>query len=169
MHPQDARVLGVITVRAYRPEDAPALMAVYHSAIHETAARDYTPEQIAAWAPETLDAERWAQRMAGITPFVAERDGAIVGYADVQANGYIDHFFVAGHAARQGVGTALMRRIHEQAAVLGLPSLFSEVSITARPFFERWGFTVEQQQRMFPRGVELPNFRMRKPLEPPAS
>lgn len=144
-------------------------MSVYHSAIHETAARDYTPEQIAAWAPEALDPERWALRMAGIAPFVAERGGQIVGYADVQANGYVDHFFVAGHAARQGVGTALMRRIHEQAAALGLTSLFSDVSITARPFFEKWGFIVEQQQSMFPRGVELTNFRMRKPLEPAAS
>jgi mRNA-degrading endonuclease RelE of RelBE toxin-antitoxin system len=28
--------------------------------------------------------------------FVAELNGELVGYADVQGNGYIDHFFVSG-------------------------------------------------------------------------
>ncbi len=159
----------MITIRIYRDDAAPALRAVYFSAIHETAARDYTPEQIAAWAPETYDESRWAARMAGIQPFIAERDGIVVGYADVQPNGYIDHFFVSAHAGRQGVGTALMQRIHAQAEATGLTSLFSDVSITARPFFERWGFAVEQEQSLVVAGLSLTNYRMRKPLKPTAA
>ena len=42
-------------------------------------------------------------------PFVAEIEGQIVGYADLQEDGYIDHFFVSGSMARRGVGSALMR------------------------------------------------------------
>ncbi len=152
----------MITIREYRADDAPALRTVYCSAIRETAAKDYSPEQIAAWAPETVDESRWATRMAGISPFVAERDGNVVGYADVQSNGYIDHFFVAGYAARQGVGHALMRRIHSHATAIGLTSLFSDVSITARPFFESWGFAVEGQQSLVVAGISLTNYRMRK-------
>jgi putative acetyltransferase len=138
------------------------LWAVFFSAIRETAAKDYSPEQIAAWAPESFDESRWAHRMAGIAPFVAERDGVVVGYADVQATGYIDHFFVAGHAGRQGVGSQLMQRIHAHAESVRMTSLFSDVSITARPFFEHWGFAVEQQQRLVVAGISLTNYRMRK-------
>lgn len=154
----------MITIRGYRSDDAPALWAVYFSAIRETAAKDYSPEQIAAWAPETFDQSRWATRMAGIAPFVAERDGIVVGYADVQPNGYIDHFFVAGHAGHQGVGTSLMRQIHSHADSAGLTSLFSDVSITARGFFERWDFAVEQPQSLVVAGISLRNYRMRKDL-----
>jgi hypothetical protein len=39
--------------------------------------------------------------MQGIRPFVAEDEGHIVGYADIQPSGYIDHFFVAGGHARR--------------------------------------------------------------------
>ncbi len=152
----------MITIREYRPDDAPTLWVVYFSAIRETAAKDYSPEQIATWAPDTFDPSLWATRMAGIAPFVAERDGHVVGYADVQPNGYIDHFFVAGHAARQGVGSSLMRRIHSRAESAGLASLFSDVSITARPFFEHWGFAIEQHRQLIVSGVSLTNYRMRK-------
>jgi putative acetyltransferase len=152
----------MITIRRYQPDDANALWAVYYSAIHQVAAADYTDEQTEAWAPTEFDPLKWAERMRGIAPFVAERDGTIVGYADLQPSGYIDHFFVAGGATRQGVGSRLMQQIHSTAISNGLESLFSNVSITARPFFERWGFEVEQAQSVTLRGVTFENFRMRK-------
>ena len=41
---------------------------------------------------------------------VYPKDAAmIVGYADVQANGYIDHFFVSPSVARRGVGWAIKK------------------------------------------------------------
>ncbi|MDR3671982.1 MAG: GNAT family N-acetyltransferase [Holophaga sp.] len=156
-----------MVIRPFRQGDEGALRQVFFSAVHEIASKDYTVEQIAAWAPAPRQADEapWAERMGRIRPFVAERDGSILGYADVQANGYIDHFFVAGSAARTGVGSALMARIHEAASAQGTASLFAEVSITARPFFEKWGFAVEARQTVTLRGVPLTNFRMRKTLE----
>lgn len=151
-----------ITIRRYRPDDAEDLWAVYYSAIHEVAAADYSMEQLDAWAPASFDSSKWAERMRGIAPFVAEGDGAIVGYADVQTNGYIDHFFVAGGAARQGVGSRLMGHIHSVAVAIGVESLFSDVSLTAKPFFEHWDFEIERQQSLAVRGVSLANLRMRK-------
>lgn len=122
----------MITIRRYQRDDANALWAVYFSAIHQVAAADYRDEQIEAWAPANFDSAKWSERMRGIAPFVAERDGTIVGYADLQPNGYIDHFFVAGGATRQGIGSRLMEQIHTTAVSSGLESLFSDVSITAR-------------------------------------
>ncbi len=153
-----------LVIRPFRDADAPALWQVFHSAIHGIASRDYSPEQIEVWAPPQWDTAQWAERMRGIQPFVAEREGVIVGYADVQENGYIDHFFVAVNTARQGVGSELMKKIHDTAASQALPSLFAHVSITARPFFERWGFTVEREQTLELGTVALTNFLMRKQL-----
>ncbi len=157
------------TIREFRVGDEPALSLVYFSAVHEIARADYTLAQLDAWAPRQYDGAAWAARMQGIQPFVAKRGGHIVGYADVQPEGYIDHFFVIASAARTGVGTLLMRRIHETAVQRGVPLLTSHVSITARPFFEKFGFEVVAPQTVTVRGVAMTNFRMRGvPLAPDA-
>jgi putative acetyltransferase len=154
-----------MTIRHFEEGDEAALWKVFFSAIHETARADYARAQIDAWAPKDVDVAIWANHMRRISPFVAERDGAIVGYADVQGNGYIDHFFVSPAFGRQGVGSSLMRKILDTAAAHGTPSLFADVSVTARPFFEKWGFEVEASQTVSIRGVTLNNFRMRKNWE----
>jgi putative acetyltransferase len=97
-----------MNIRRFQPGEELALFEVYYSAIHLIASNDYSAEQVNAWAPTALDRDLWVNRIRGIDPFVAEIDGQPVGYADVQQNGYIDHFFVSGHHPRQGVGKALM-------------------------------------------------------------
>ncbi len=144
--------------------DEAALFRVHHSAIHQIARRDYTPEQLDAWAPDNLDPELWARHMQSIQPFVAEEHAEAVGYADVQSSGYIDHFFVSGFRPRQGIGARLMERIHAEAAALGLTELTADVSRTAQPFFERHGFHVVEQRVPVVRGVVVPNAFMRKVL-----
>jgi putative acetyltransferase len=96
-----------VLVRRYKPGEEPSLFGVYHSAIHLVASHDYSPEQIAAWAPDDLDAALWEKRIRGINPFVAVPDGAVVAYADLQPSGYIDHFFVSGAYPRRGFGAML--------------------------------------------------------------
>lgn len=153
-------------IREFRIGDEPALHAVFYSAVHLVAAYDYTPEQIAAWAIPVVDPRRWADRMRGIRPFVAEDAGVIVGYADVQENGYIDHFFVSGHHPGRGIGRALMERIHQRAAALDLASLFSHVSRTAQPFFAHFHFQLIEHRTEVVEGVAMSNALMRKVLSP---
>jgi putative acetyltransferase len=107
----------------------------------------------------------WANRVQGIRPFVVELGGEIVGYADVQPDGYVDHFFVSGAHPRQGIGTRLMARIHEEAKSLGLTELTSDVSTTAEPFFALHGFKVVERRLPVLRGVTLQNALMRKELQ----
>ena len=150
----------MIELRAFQPGDETALRAVFASAIHGVASRDYSPAQVEAWAPREFDADAWAARVRGIGPFVALVDGRIVGYADLQSNGTIDHFFVAAAAGGQGVGGALMRRILAHAEELGLRELTSHVSLTAQPFFAHFGFEVVEHCVVNVRGVEIRNATM---------
>ncbi|EMK8337955.1 GNAT family N-acetyltransferase, partial [Escherichia coli] len=117
-----------------------------------------------AWAPPDIDPEQWANYMKELRPFVVEVDGEIAGYADVQPNGYIDHFFVSGTYPRQGVGTLLMNCIHEEARQLGIAELTSNVSKAAEEFFLRHGFHVVERGFPVRRGVTLQNALMRKYL-----
>jgi putative acetyltransferase len=151
-------------IREFRVDDEMALHAVYLSAIHEIAINDYTLEQINAWAPHSINTDLWANRMRGISPFVVEAEGKAVAYADLQPNGYIDHFFVSRPVARKGVGTALMNYIHEVADAKKIEALSSNVSRTAQPFFRRFGFVIIEQRSPKIRGVIVPNAFMNKTL-----
>jgi putative acetyltransferase len=156
-------------VRAFKEGDEPALQAVFYSAVHVVAAKDYAIQQLDAWAPHRPDWDAWTARMRALQPFVAEADGRVVGYADLQTSGYVDHFYVAGKYARRGVGRLLMERLHARAAELGLVRLFSDVSTTAEPFFERFGFHVLERKNAVSGEVSLPNARMEKRLTPGVS
>ena len=151
-------------IRSFREGDAPVLRAVFYSSVHALASQHYSREQLNAWAPHAYDATQWAERLRRNQPFIAEIDGRIAGFADLQASGYIDHFFVAGASAGRGVARALMAHIHEDAARRRISELFANVSLTAEPFFAKSGFVVEARQRVEVRGVVLANARMRKML-----
>jgi len=151
-------------IREFRVGDEPALHQVFLSAVHELAIKDYTPEQVSAWAPKTVDANQWADRMREIRPFVAVHDGTPVAYADLQASGYIDHFFVSYPFARQGIGSRLMRRILDAAAVNRIPVLPSDVSRRAQPLFRYFGFVIVEEREPVIGGVTVPNARMTKRL-----
>ncbi len=154
-----------IHIRPFRAGDESALQAVFHSAIHSIAARDYSPEQIEAWAPTHIDRDLlhlWEKRIQALSPFVVEVDSAIVAYADLQPSGYIDHFFVSGPSSRRGIGSALMDFLLSEASVRLIPVLTSDVSLTAQPFFHRFGFHVIKQREATIRGVKLPNAHMQR-------
>jgi putative acetyltransferase len=95
---------------------------------------------------------------------VAEHQGTPIAYADIQPTGYIDHFYVSALFVRQGVGSKLMHRLHDEAAAKGISVLTSDVSRTAQPFFKRWGFTIVKERQPVVRGIVIPNAFMRKEL-----
>jgi putative acetyltransferase len=154
-----------VHLRDYTPDDAGPTLGVFLRAVRVTAARDYTPEQIAAWAPDDVDPAVWAARRAAARTRVAVADdGAVVGFSDVDESGYVDMMFVDPGAAGQGVATALLDWVVRTARAAGTAELTTHASVTARPFFERRGFVVEAEQHPVRRGVELTNYRMRRTL-----
>jgi putative acetyltransferase len=56
--------------------------------------------------------------------------------------------------------------VTDEAVRAGTRRLFAEVSVTARPFFERHGFAVLAEQEVAVREVRLTNYRIERPLEP---
>lgn len=151
-------------VRDFIPGEQAELRQVFMSSVHDLARSFYTAEQLDAWAPTTYDAQRWADRIAALHPFVAVIDGHVAGYADLQQSGHIDHFFVSGRFGGCGVGSALMRHIHRAATERGIPELSAHVSLAAESFFSKHGFSVVRRQSATVNGVSLDNALMRKPM-----
>ncbi|MCZ2366593.1 GNAT family N-acetyltransferase [Vibrio diabolicus] len=152
----------MLSIRRYRTEDAPILWTLFYHTVRVINRRDYTELQVSAWAPSDFDLNSWQRTMDTIQPYIAEIEGQVVDYCDLQSDGLIDHFFCHHEYQGQGIGRDLMSFLFSQAKVQGIERLYSEVSITARPFYEKMGFTVKVQQRAEVRGETLTNFMMEK-------
>ena len=157
----------MVTLRTYKPEDAPALLALFRDTIRRVNVRDYGPDQIRAWASDDIDPTQWASRFAGRFVAVAEQSGRPVGFAELEANGHIDRVYVSADHQREGVGQSLLSAVVCEARRLGIARLFTEASLTARPFFERQSFVVLAPQVVTCRGAEFVNYRMERVLADP--
>jgi putative acetyltransferase len=152
-----------LVVRDYQPEDVEALANIYYHTIHRINIQHYTKEQVDVWAPlVSLETEGWAKKFLRTKPIVAILGEEIVGFAELEDTGHIDCFYCHHEWIGQGVGSALMKEIIQRAKKKTIPLIFAEVSITARPFFERRGFRVITQQTIIRKGVKLTNFKMER-------
>lgn len=156
-----------ITIRSYSEADVTSLAAIYFYAIHNVNTKDYSTEQVNAWAPSTsLEIDGWIKKWKNLPPIVATINDTVVGFAEFEDNGHIDCFYCHHEYQGCGVGSALMKEIENRARELKVNKIFAEVSITARPFFETKGFIVKKEQSVIVRGVALTNFVMEKILVP---
>ena len=155
---------GRIVLRPYRPSDVDALIALFRDSVRRVALRDYTPEQLRAWAPDAIDRERWVQRCAEHRTWVAEIDQSVVGFIELEAAGHIDMLYVDADHQLQGIARALLETAEAAARETRLVRLFAEASLTARGFFQRQGFVVIAAQTVRRADEDLANFRMEKAL-----
>ena len=142
-------------LRNFELGDQEALWEVFYSAIHQVCRKDYTEEQINAWAPDNLEPGIWDSKIRSVKPIVVVLHNKIVGYSDLQESGLIDHFFVHGDYQRRGIGRILMSEILKRGSSKEM--LYSEVSHTAKPFYESYGFHVVKKQTVNMRGVLINN------------
>jgi len=152
-----------VTVRPFRAEDGQAVADLFVATVRRVNARDYDAAQVAAWSAAGADPARWVERLAGRAAFVAEIDGVVVGFADVTDTGYFDHLYVSPDHQGRGAGTALADAVE---AAVGTGMLEAEVSLTARPFFERCGYRLVRAQDKPAHGLTYRNFVMVKRLVP---
>lgn len=154
-----------LSVRTYEPDDAEPTWESYFHAVRDTGSKDYSPEQVAAWAPAEADLVEWHERRAAAHTFVAVLDSRVVGFSDVTDDGLLDMLFVHSDAAGRGVARALVEAVVAKARELGLSELHTHASRTARPAFERFGFEVTRaNEQNWIRGQNLPNYDMRLEL-----
>lgn len=149
-------------VRQYQPGEELQLWELFYRTIHRVNIQDYSALQVNAWAPEQVDMADWIKKTQERSPFVCLKDQQIVGYSDLQPNGYIDHFFCHHDYQGKGVGSALMKHINTLANRQNMDKLTADVSITAKAFFEHMGFEVLNKQQVTIRGKLLTNYKMQK-------
>jgi N-acetylglutamate synthase-like GNAT family acetyltransferase len=162
---KEDRCHSAILVRNATVDDADEIAQLFYDTVRHVNRRDYSREQIEAWAPSVRPASNWAERQATRKTYVAVIAEKIVGFAELKKSGQIDCFYCHKDHQRCGVGTALLGAVKAESKRLGHQKMFAEVSLTALPFFERQGFRVIREQEVAVRGVSLTNLLMERELD----
>ena len=160
--------MAPITIRPYQPTDAASLTRLFRDSVRRIAAPDYTASQLRAWAPDLIDEQKFGHRCGSKATWVAEVEGRIAGFSDLEPDGHIDMLYVHPDFQRRGVARALLRHVEDRLEPLDLRRLYAEASITALPAFEAVGFRVVVPQTTTVRGETMTNYRIEKRLEAPA-
>ena len=153
------------SVRPADRRDIPGLTKLFRDTVLRVNVRDYTPAQVLAWSA-CGTAERWEELFcSGLLFFAAEDEQReIVGFVSVSFAGYIHSLFVHADRQRCGIARLLLETAEEVARKGGVRFCRSEVSVTARGFFEKQGYEATAEQEVSVNGERLVNYMMYKRL-----
>lgn len=153
-----------IVIRPYRSTDAAATLEIFIRAILGTARTEYTEAETRAWLGDEPRATTWDAERVSAGTRIAERDGVVLGFTDLDDDGYIDRLFTLPAAARQGVAAALLADVIDLAQQRSLTRLTTHASRVARPVFERAGFVVDEVERVRRGDAQLERYAMHRQL-----
>ncbi|MGF1638355.1 MAG: GNAT family N-acetyltransferase [Cyclobacteriaceae bacterium] len=154
----------IISIRHAKLGDLPEVQKMFVDTITTVCKVDYSPTQIKAWTSSTENTQNWTDRLISQFFLVAELGNQIVGFASLKHDDYLDLMYVHKDHQRQGIADKLYGGIEKEAIKRKASKIISDVSITARPFFEKKGFIVQTEQSNLIHGIEIINYKMTKLL-----
>lgn len=149
-------------LRKYQPSDCAQMAELFHQTVHSVNAKDYTQEQLDAWATGEVDLQAWDASFRAHKTIIAVKNGEIVGFGDMDETGYLDRLYVHKDYQGQGIASAICDELERFAAG---KTITTHASITAKPFFQHRGYRVVHKQEVIRHGVALTNFVMEKQPE----
>ncbi len=155
-------MLGVlaIQIRDYIPSDCSKIADLFHDSIHAIPNSVYSSKQKKAWAPTPPNYALWKERLAKKKPFVATVGSKIIGFIELEEDGYIDCLYVHKEHQHEGIASALLSFVRNVAHERGNKILYVEASKVALPFFQRHGFKLKSENTVFLRGQTLVSYLM---------
>ena len=145
--------------------DLDNIVEMFEETVRNTCHVDYSAVEIEAWIGTARDNRlKWAQKIEEQYFIVAEAEGQLMGFGSLGEGGYIDFMYTHKDAQRKGVAMQVYLALEEEAQRLGENVLSSDVSLTARPFFEHLGFRVIHKNENHRKGQVLINYHMEKRL-----
>jgi len=153
-----------LALRPLLPADVPLLAAIFAASIEQLTGEEYDAGQQAAWAALAEDEDAFGARLGGQLTLVATMDGTPVAFASLRGNNHIDMLYVHPAVARQGVASSLVDALEKLARARGAGQLTVDASDTARPLFDRLGYTAQRRNAVAVGSEWLGNISMQKQL-----
>lgn len=152
-------------VRRYRWYDLEKVMKLFYDTVHHVCEKDYSPEQLEAWAPETLDRKAWKQSLRSNICFVAESKKELIGFGDLKAGGgEINRLYTHKDYQGLGVAKAIYQELERAAQKFQQDRLLVESSLTGKNFYQRQGFVCTDVVPSYLQDQVFFNYLMEKKL-----
>ena len=149
-------------IRKYQPADCKEITQLFYDTVHSVNVKDYSQEQVDAWADGTVNIEKWNESFLKNYSIVAVENGIITGFGDIDHTGYLDHLFVHKDYQGKSIASSICNALEDHVIGSGIQIIYTHASITAKPFFVKRGYKVKKEQQVERRGVKLTNFVMEK-------
>lgn len=150
-------------IRWLAAQDIPEMRKLFRATVLTVNSKDYTKEEVEDWASCGDSVEHWKELLAK-NDYIGALDGqgGIVGFSSMNAEGYLHSMFVHKDWQGKGVATLLLSEVEKIARRYGVHKISVEVSVTARPFFEKHGYKVVKEQKAKANQLYLTNYVMEK-------
>ena len=150
-------------IRRLAAQDIPEMRKLFRATVLTVNSKDYTKEEVEDWASCGDSVEHWKELLAK-NAYIGALDGqgGIVGFSSMNAEGYLHSMFVHKDWQGKGVATLLLSEVEKIARRYGVHKISVEVSVTARPFFEKHGYKVVKEQKAKANRLYLTNYVMEK-------
>lgn len=153
-----------MTIRKGNIDDLNELQQLFTDTVKFVCKADYDDKQIEVWTASIENKERWNDIITNQMVIVAQHKNKITGFCTLYKGNYIDLLYVHKEFQRQGIANKLYTYIEKAAKQQAQNKLTADVSKTAKPFFQKMGFTVLAEQKVIIRGIELINYKMIKEI-----
>ncbi len=151
-----------MNIRMMYPMEGKKLAQLLYLSVHTLCAADYTAEELDAWAPKKFDMRKFHSSLLRSVNWVAVEKDKIIGFINIERDGYINRLFIHPDYARRGVGSSLMDTAVAWAKRKGLKRVFLASSKTGYGFYVKRGFRVTGTERVERRGAVFENRLMEK-------
>lgn len=153
-----------MNIRTYRSKDCREIIKLFYETVHSVNCKDYTKEQLDAWAPENINLNLWDKSLSSNYALVFTDKDIIVGFGDLNSSGYFDRLYVHKNYQGKGIAAKIADSLETYAKNIGLKSITTQASITAKPFFKKRGYIIIKSQHVERKGQFLTNYIMEKVL-----
>ena len=151
-------------IRIADASDLTELAVLFRQTVLVNGPQHYTPAQTEAWAACASDMDHFRQLILGATTYIAERGPLLLGFAGFEGNGHVASAYVRHDYLGQGIGSALMSVILEQATHQGLKRLYAEASEFSLGLFQKVGFHLYNTEVVERQGVEFQRYLVERYL-----
>lgn len=153
-----------MTIRQATVEDYDRIAQLFTETIRNVNIRDYSPEQVKVWSERVKDKPRWLKKITDQYFLLAEQEENLLGMGSIAPEGYLDMMYVSHRHQGKGIARTLVEKLEAFAGRQPISRIWADVSLTARPFFEKMGFQVVRSQKAEMDGLIFDNFIMEKHL-----
>lgn len=145
-------------IRKYQSLDCEEMAQLFYDTVHTINRKDYSKEQLDVWADGKVDIESWNQRYLSSHTLVAIEDKRIVGFGNIDDQGYLDMLYVHKEYQNNQIATKLCNQLEK--FVTGKITTYASISV--KGFFEKRGYRVIRENEVIRKGITLTNYLMEK-------